>query len=443
VQEIRFTGEVALITGGGRGLGRAFARKLAASGAAVAVLARSPGELAGTVTLIQQTGGSALAIVADVTKEDEIQAALTQVEQTLGHITLLVNNAATIGPIGPFSQTELNEWWEAMNVNLRGPVLCARAVLPGMISRRRGRIINVSSGGDGLVLPYLSAYMTSKAALSYFTASLASETRALGIVVFALGPGTVSTTMSQFSVHSPEGQKWLSWFGRIFDEGRDVPADRAADLLLTMASGKIDALSGKYIRISDDIETLMKLGKQEPGAPWWHNPDNLIRPACDTRLHPTLRIHRAFQATRENVFQLWTNPEAIRNWFIHGTEAVWIAPPQVQARSGGEFHYSLRSGEKDFHLSGTFHEMRELERLVFSWHWENLHIIEAPGDTVVMLEFLDRGSRTEIILTQTGFASEVARDAHRAGWARCFDGIAALLDAEGNDHARTRNPHLL
>lgn len=156
---------VAVVTGGGRGLGRAFALALAAADHAVAVISRSAAELDETVMLIERAGGRAQAFLADMTDASAVGRAFTDVERWLGPIDLLVNNAGMLGPLGPFADSTVDDWWRTIEVNLRGQILCAHQVLPAMIARRRGRIVNIANGGGATMLPYFSAYVTSKTAL--------------------------------------------------------------------------------------------------------------------------------------------------------------------------------------------------------------------------------------------------------------------------------------
>jgi NAD(P)-dependent dehydrogenase (short-subunit alcohol dehydrogenase family) len=249
--------KVAVVTGGGRGLGRAFAQALAVAGYAVAVLARSAAELAETVTLVARLGGKASAFPADVTDGAAVDRAFIDVERSLGPVDLLVNNAGAIGPLGPFVGSDAGAWWRTLEVNLHGQILCAHRALPGMIARSSGRIINIASGGGTTMLPYFSAYVTSKTALIRFSECLAFELRPHGIAVFAMGPGTVRTAMSEYSLNSPEGRTWLPWFRDIFDEGRDLPPERPAALLVALASGKADVLSGRYVYPADDLDRLI------------------------------------------------------------------------------------------------------------------------------------------------------------------------------------------
>lgn len=277
----RLKGQIALVTGGGRGIGRTIAQTLARTGAAVAVLSRSAEELSETVRLVQQEGGAAAAYPADVTDAQAIQSAIRSIEGSLGPIDVLVNNAGTAKPLAPFAESDINEWWRGMEVNLLGPAICARYVLPGMISRRRGRIINISSGGAANAMTHFSSYICSKTALVRFSECLALENASHGIAVFAVAPGTVRTAMSEYSLNSEEGQKWLPWFKRLFDEGFTVPPERPATLVLELATGRADALSGRFISIYDDLQQLianaadlqqknlhaLKVDRLSPGTP--------------------------------------------------------------------------------------------------------------------------------------------------------------------------------
>jgi NAD(P)-dependent dehydrogenase (short-subunit alcohol dehydrogenase family) len=247
---------VAVVTGAGRGLGRAFAQALAADHD-VALVARSADELAETQVLIERVGGRAVPFAADVTDARAVDLAFAGIERVLGPVDLLVNNAGALGPLGPFAESAVADWWRALEVNLLGQARCAHRVLGGMIARRRGCIINIASGGGAVMRPYFSAYITSKTALIRFSECLAAEVKPQGIAVFAMGPGTVRTAMSEHSLNSPEGRTWLPWFRDIFDQSRDLPAERPAQLLLALASGRFDALSGCFVRPEDDLAHLL------------------------------------------------------------------------------------------------------------------------------------------------------------------------------------------
>lgn len=255
-------GQVAVVTGGGRGLGRAFAQALAGAGAAVAVLARSRDEVEETAALIGHAGGYALALPLDVTDQDAVTEAIATVRRRLGPVDLLVNNAGVTGPVGPIAATDPDAWWQALEVNLRGVFLCARAVLPAMVARGRGRIVNVSSSAGTVPWPYVSAYAISKAAVLHFSENLAKETRKQGISVFAIHPGIVRTAMVEKALQldappdSPLGMV-REWFHDRLAEGHEVPPECAAELVLRLARGEADSLSGRYLSVYDDVGALI------------------------------------------------------------------------------------------------------------------------------------------------------------------------------------------
>jgi NAD(P)-dependent dehydrogenase (short-subunit alcohol dehydrogenase family) len=251
---IDLSGQVAVVTGGGRGLGRAYAKALASAGAAVAVVARSVDQVEAVVADIERDGGVARAFPADITTP----AALTSVERGLGPIDLLVNNAGILGPLGPFWGTDPAEYWQTFEVNLHGPILCTHAALPGMIRRRHGRIINVASGAAGLSIPYFSAYCAAKAALVRMTECLAVESRPHQVFLFSISPGSVRTSMSEHSLNSAEGRKWLPWYRELFDRGLDLTPERSAALVLRLASGRYDALSGLMLSPLDDLDEVQQ-----------------------------------------------------------------------------------------------------------------------------------------------------------------------------------------
>ena len=254
---LELAGQVAVVTGGSRGLGPVMAQTLAQAGAAVAVVARSASQLEETAALINQAGGRAIAVAADVTDQQAIQQMAETVEQQLGPIDVLVNNAGVNDVIGPMWEVDADAWWRVIDINLRGSFLCARAVLPGMIARRGGRIINVSSKASIQPRPYISSYGISKTAQTRFAETLAIETKEYGISVFALGPGVVRTEMTKGLRESPLIQEKFPLAGIFNEDGYDPP-EHAAQLVRFLASGRADALSGRFITVWDDVTELVK-----------------------------------------------------------------------------------------------------------------------------------------------------------------------------------------
>ncbi len=260
------SGQVALITGGGRGIGRAIALAFAAAGAQVAITARSTDQLAETVALIHDAGGHAVAVPSDVSDSAAVQTLVAETERQLGPVDVLVNNAGVGGTAGPLWEVDAAEWWQGLEVNLRGPFLCAHAVLPGMIARRRGRIVNIASGAGTIALPYFSAYFTAKTALIRLSEVLALETQAYGISVFAVDPGGVRTAMTDAGFGSPAGRRWLPGYQERMEATNPGP-ERAVMLCLRLAAGEADALSGRFLSVQQDLPALIEqaddLRKQE------------------------------------------------------------------------------------------------------------------------------------------------------------------------------------
>src|ERR1700730_15569440 len=150
--------QIALVTGGGSGIGRAIALALAAAGATVVVSGRTQKHLDDTVALIEAAGGRAHAMIMDVTDKQSVSLVVRQIELQFGPIAILVNNAGRHTAIGPLWTIDPDEWWLEVEANLRGTFLCMHAVLPGMIERRQGRIINISSAAGNQPRPYSTAY---------------------------------------------------------------------------------------------------------------------------------------------------------------------------------------------------------------------------------------------------------------------------------------------
>lgn len=192
------SGRIALVTGGGRGIGREAALALASAGADVAVAARSGNELAQAVTAIRAAGRRGQAIVCDVTDRAQVEAMIAQVKTVLGEPSILVNNAGIAGSAKLTDTTD--EMWDRMlRVNATGAFYCTRAVLPMMLQAKWGRIVNVASIAAKSGAPYIAAYAASKHALLGLTRAVAAEVATRGITVNAVCPGYVDTAMTDAS----------------------------------------------------------------------------------------------------------------------------------------------------------------------------------------------------------------------------------------------------
>ena len=226
---------VALVTGGGRGIGAGIARELASAGMQVAVTARTASQVE---EVAREIGG--LALVGDVTSEQDVARWITNAQAELGPIDLLVANAG-VGIVGATWELPVADWWHGLEVNVLGVHLCCRTAIPGMLERGRGRIVITGSGSAHLPGQATTAYPASKAAVCRYGETLALEL-AGRIPVFVFSPGLVRTEMT-------------SRFG---DDLPWTPPELAPRLVRVLASGRADALAGRYIHAEhDDIENLI------------------------------------------------------------------------------------------------------------------------------------------------------------------------------------------
>ena len=256
-------GQVALVTGAGRGFGRAIAERLAAEGAAIALLARSLGQVDDVAKAIRKAGGrnapQAIGIRCDVTDAASVQHAVAKTEELLGPVDLLVNNAGVPGPFGPIWQVDADEWWRAQAIHIRAPMLFMHHVLPGMVKRDRGRVICVSAIASRIVAPHLSAYCTGKIAQNRLVAEAAAELAGKIVAVFAIDPGFAATQLARDTAADPEARKYFKpLIERIenvpHEYGTDPDLARCAERCLELASGRYDELSGGYFELPDDLD---------------------------------------------------------------------------------------------------------------------------------------------------------------------------------------------
>jgi 3-oxoacyl-[acyl-carrier protein] reductase len=235
---------VAVVTGGGRGIGASIARELASAGMQVAVTGRTAGQVEAVARELDGLG-----LTGDVSRPADVEAWVSRVEQDLGPVDLLVNNAGIEGPAGQLWEQAAEDWWHVFEVNVLGAMLCCRAVLPGMAERGLGRIVNIGSGGSYLpvrsgTIALGTAYGPSKAALGRFSEVLAAQVEPLGVRVFLISPGLVRTAMTEPT------------FG---DDAPWTPPELAPRLVRVLASGRADALAGRYLHAEhDDVEELIR-----------------------------------------------------------------------------------------------------------------------------------------------------------------------------------------
>jgi NAD(P)-dependent dehydrogenase (short-subunit alcohol dehydrogenase family) len=249
-------GQVAVVTGGGLGIGRGISQELARAGAHVVVVGRRVQNVTQTAQAIREAGGAASTRVADVTEPEQVAALVAETVANHGKLDLLVNNAGRFFSIAPVWESEPENWWQDVTVNLFGSYLCCRAAAKQMIRQRSGKIINLGGGGSLAAFTYASGYGTSKAALVRFSETLHQEIKEYGVNVYAISPGLVRTEMTQFQLDSPEGQQWLPRIGQSFAEGRDVPPTEAGKLCVFLASSAGDRLGGRFLQVRDEYRQI-------------------------------------------------------------------------------------------------------------------------------------------------------------------------------------------
>lgn len=248
--------KVALVTGGGRGIGRAIALRFAAEGAAVVVSARTERELDDAVEEIRRAGGRAAAAAGDVSNEADCAAVAATAEKSFGQVDILVNNAGVFGPVKPLEEVTASEWDRVMAANLRGVFLMSRAVLAGMYRRSSGAIINLGSIAAKTALIWQAPYSASKAAVLGLTRALAAEAAAHGVRVNAICPGPVpETKMSQdlgAEIATRAGgdpQKLFARFLENFLQRRPQTAAEVAAAAVFLASDQASAITGQALNV--------------------------------------------------------------------------------------------------------------------------------------------------------------------------------------------------
>jgi NAD(P)-dependent dehydrogenase (short-subunit alcohol dehydrogenase family) len=259
-----FEGQVAWVTGAGRGIGRAAALALAEQGAAVALVSRTLDEVEQVAAEIRAHGGTAIASLLDVSNWDMVNWTAQQIEAALGPIDLLINNAGVLEPLGKIWETDPEQAGRLFDINLSGAYYCMRAVLPGMIERQRGVIVNVSSVAATTVAQGWSVYATSKAGLDHLTRNAAIDLQGTGVRVYALHPGMVETQM-QGTLRAATPDRLPPDRRQFFidqkEAGKVQPPKVPARTMLWLCSPQCDLENGAVVNLRSQPELREKIDR--------------------------------------------------------------------------------------------------------------------------------------------------------------------------------------
>ncbi len=261
------TGKVAVVTGAGRGIGRATALALAEKGAAIALTSRNEKELSEVEAEIKALAQPVMALSLNLADAASAALLISSVEATLGPVDILINNAGVVGPFGLSWEVAPAQWEEALAVNLIAPFRLARLVLPHMLEQHWGRIINVSSGAARNPMERTGSYSTAKAGLDMFTRQLGVELAATGIVTISVYPGIVATSMqATLREQSPDrvGEAIAKRFKEYYQTGQLLAPEKSARLLALLATSAGAPYHGQILDIySPEAQALLESERQQ------------------------------------------------------------------------------------------------------------------------------------------------------------------------------------
>jgi NAD(P)-dependent dehydrogenase (short-subunit alcohol dehydrogenase family) len=245
-------GRAALVTGGSHGLGLAIAEGLVAAGAGVVISGRSESALDEAQAQLAERAGSGRRVLThagDVSRADDVDALVAFAVDAFPQLDIVVNNAGVYGPKGPIEEIDWLEWVRAIEINLLGSVMVARAVLPHLKRRGYGKLIQLSGGGATAPLPNLSAYAASKAAVVRFMETLAHEVRADNIDVNAIAPGALNTRLLDEVIEAGAERVGAGFYARALEQQASggTPLERGVSLAVYLASAASDGITGRLL----------------------------------------------------------------------------------------------------------------------------------------------------------------------------------------------------
>lgn len=277
--------KVSIITGGSMGIGKAIAAAFAREGSSMVLAARNARELELARDDLHNSSARVEIFQADVSCEKNVTELVEFTLEKYGTVDILLNCAGIYGPIGPITDIDSDNWIQAVNINLCGTFLCMKAVLPTMIKKGKGKIINMSGGGAASPFPRFSAYGASKAAVVRLTETVAAEVKDYNIGINAIAPGGVNTRLLDQVLDAQEAAG-TEFYAKALNQKQEggVPSEKVADLAIFLASPQSDGLSGRLLSLlwdswrdipqrldtvmSSDVYTLRRIVPSERGYSW-------------------------------------------------------------------------------------------------------------------------------------------------------------------------------
>jgi 3-oxoacyl-[acyl-carrier protein] reductase len=252
--------KTAIVTGSGTGIGRALALELGRQGVQVVCCGRREAALRETVSLIEAADGRGLAVATDITQTDQVQKLVQDTISHFGTVDILYNNAGSFQALGGLWEVDAHAWWKDVTVNLLGSMLCCQAVLPHMMEKDEGVIINMDGGGSTGPLAGGSGYGCSKAAVLRLTDTLAAELEreSSSVLVFALGPGLVHTEMTEYQAKSTAGRKWIPSTQQYIDDKLTREPEECAQAAVRLISTASSHLNGRVFSVDTDFDAITR-----------------------------------------------------------------------------------------------------------------------------------------------------------------------------------------
>jgi len=277
--------KVAIITGGSLGIGLAISKLFAKEGSSLVIVSNDKSQFANTQSITHISTVHLETFQANVSQPEDVKRMIDFTLDKFGTVDILVNCAGIYGPIGLITEIDAQHWLDTININLYGTFLCMKGVLPTMMNKNQGKIVNMSGGGGASPLPRFSAYGTSKAGVIRLTETIANEIKGYKIDINAIAPGAVNTRLldQALAAGAAAGNDFMAKAMKQKEDG-GVPPEKVAELALFLASNESDGLSGRLVSLlwdkwkesphhlkeimSSDVYTMRRIIPEDRGFGW-------------------------------------------------------------------------------------------------------------------------------------------------------------------------------